>query len=80
MIQNQLLLSRARSAALSRDFDLAARLYRQILRDDRNNVDVLKQLGNIYNIDGTLVGNSAKYGSGLRKGVYIQSGKKVVVK
>lgn len=48
MIQNQLLLSRARSAALSRDFDLAARLYRQILRDDRNNVDVLKQLGNIY--------------------------------
>lgn len=39
-----------------------------------------EQLGNIYNIDGTLVGNGAKYGSGLRKGVYIQSGKKVVVK
>ena len=37
-------------------------------------------VGNIYNINGTLVGNSAKYGSGLRKGVYIQSGKKVVVK
>ena len=39
-----------------------------------------EQLGNIYNIDGTLVGNGAKSGSGLRKGVYIQSGKKVVVK
>ena len=48
MVQNQLLLSRARSATLARDFDLAARLYRQLLRKDRNNVELLKQLGNLY--------------------------------
>jgi len=48
MVQNQLLLSRARSATLARDFDLAARLYRQLLREDRNNVELLKQLGNLY--------------------------------
>lgn len=48
MVQNQLLLSRARSATLARDFDLATRLYRQLLRKDRNNVELLKQLGNLY--------------------------------
>ena len=48
MVPNQLLLSRARSATLARDFDLAARLYRQLLREDRNNVELLKQLGNLY--------------------------------
>ncbi len=48
MSQQQLLLSRARSATLSRDFELAARLYRQLLRDDRNNVSILNELGNLY--------------------------------
>lgn len=48
MSQKQLLLSRARSATLSRDFELAARLYRQLLRDDRNNVSILTELGNLY--------------------------------
>ncbi len=48
MSQQQLLLSRARSATLSRDFELATRLYRQLLRDDRNNVSILNELGNLY--------------------------------
>lgn len=48
MSQKQLLLSRARSATISRDFELAARLYRQLLRDERNNVSILNELGNLY--------------------------------
>ncbi len=48
MSQNQLLLSRARQAALARDFVLATRLYRQLLRNDRNNVSLLTELGNLF--------------------------------
>ncbi len=48
MAQNQLLLSRARSAVIARDFALAARLYKQLLRDDKDNIQLLNQLGNLY--------------------------------
>lgn len=48
MAQNPILLSRARSAVMARDFSLAARLYRQLLRDDRNNLQLMNQLGELY--------------------------------
>ncbi len=48
MAQNPILLSRARSAAMARDFSLASRLYRQLLRDDRNNIQLLNELGELY--------------------------------
>lgn len=48
MAQNPILLSRARSAAMARDFSLASRLYRQLLRDDRDNIQLLKELGELY--------------------------------
>ncbi len=48
MAQNQLLLSRARSAVIARDFNLAVRLYKQLLRDDRDNIQLLNHLGNLY--------------------------------
>ncbi len=48
MADNTLLLSRAKAAVISRDFTLAVRLYRQLLRDDRDNIELLNQLGNLY--------------------------------
>lgn len=48
MSQNQLLVSRARAAVIARDFTLAARLYKQLLRDDRDNIQLLNQLGELY--------------------------------
>lgn len=41
-------LERAETALLSRDFALAARLYKSVLKDDENNKDVLLKLGTCY--------------------------------
>ena len=46
--EKNLILTRAKSAVLSRDFATAARLYKQLLKDDPSNVDYLKELGSIY--------------------------------
>lgn len=48
MSDNSLLLSRAKSAVISRDFPLATRLYRQLLRDSPKDINILKQLGELY--------------------------------
>lgn len=40
--------SRAKAAVLSRDFDLAARLYKGILKNDPDNVEILHELGAMY--------------------------------
>ena len=42
------LLSRAKAAVLSRDFSLAARLYKTLLKSEPDNVDLLSQLGSVY--------------------------------
>lgn len=47
-MENSLLLSRARSAVLARDFTLAIRLYRQLLRDKPDDISILNQLGELY--------------------------------
>lgn len=41
-------LKRAQNAVLSRDFVLAARLFKTILKSEPNNIDVLSQLGSTY--------------------------------
>ena len=46
--EKNLILTRAKSAVLSRDFVTAARLYKQLLKKDPSNVDYLKELGSIY--------------------------------
>lgn len=46
--EKNLILTRAQAAVLSHDFSTAARLYKQLLRDDPSNVDYLKELGLIY--------------------------------
>lgn len=46
--EKNLILTRAQGAVISRDFTTAARLYKQLLRDDPSNVDYLKELGSIY--------------------------------
>ena len=46
--EKNLILTRAKSAVLSRDFATAARLYKQLLKDDPSNVEYLKELGSIY--------------------------------
>ena len=46
--EKNLMLTRAQSAVISRDFPTAARLYKQLLKDDPSNVDYLKELGSIY--------------------------------
>ena len=46
--EKNLILTRAKSAVLSRDFVTAARLYKQMLKKDPSNVDYLKELGSIY--------------------------------
>ena len=48
MSDNSLLLSRAKSAVISRDFPLATRLYRQLLRDSPKDINILNQLGELY--------------------------------
>lgn len=46
--EKNLILTRAQGAVIARDFPTAARLYKQLLRDDPSNVDYLKELGSIY--------------------------------
>ena len=41
-------LKRAQNAVLSRDFVLASRLFKTILKEEPNNIDVLSQLGSTY--------------------------------
>jgi tetratricopeptide (TPR) repeat protein len=48
MSNNSLLISRARAALMARDFNLAARLYKQLLRDDPDNIEFLNKLGELY--------------------------------
>ena len=47
-MQNNLMLQRAKSAVLSRDFTLAARLYNGLVQNDPDNVDLLTQLADLY--------------------------------
>ena len=46
--EKNLVLTRAQGAVISRDFPTAARLYKQLLKEDPSNVDYLKELGSIY--------------------------------
>ena len=46
--EKNLILTRAKSAVLSRDFVTAARLYKQLLKTDPSNVEYLRELGSIY--------------------------------
>lgn len=46
--EKNLILNRAKAAVISHDFTTAARLYKQLLRDEPSNVDYLKELGSIY--------------------------------
>ena len=46
--EKNLVLTRAQSAVIARDFTTAARLYKQLLKDDPSNVDYLKEIGAIY--------------------------------
>lgn len=46
--EKNIILTRAKSAVISRDFTTAALLYKQLLRDEPSNVDYLKELGSIY--------------------------------
>ena len=48
MEEKELVLKRANSAVVSRDFSLAARLYKSLLKDDTGNVELLNALGNVY--------------------------------
>lgn len=48
MADNELLLNRADSAVLSRDYDLAARLYNTVLKENPNDKSLLLRLGNLY--------------------------------
>jgi len=47
-MEKALILTRAKSATIAHDFVTAARLYKELLRDDESNVEYLKQLGSIY--------------------------------
>ncbi len=48
MEDTSLVLTRARAAVIARDFTLAARLYKQLLKNDQSNTDLLRELGNLY--------------------------------
>lgn len=49
---NRLMMDRARSAVLSRDFTLAARLYKNLLKEDPSNKELLSALGDLYQRSG----------------------------
>ena len=49
---NRLMMDRARSAVLSRDFTLAARLYKNLLKEDPTNKELLSALGDLYQRSG----------------------------
>ena len=46
--QNELLLARVKAAVLSRDYDLAARLYKQMIDENPNDAALLQELGSVY--------------------------------
>ena len=48
MEDKELVVSRARNAVISRDFEMAARLYNSLLREEPANEKYLEALGNIY--------------------------------
>lgn len=48
MAENDLVLKRAQAAVLSRDFALAARLYKTLLKTEPGNVKLLGELGALY--------------------------------
>lgn len=48
MEEKDLIIRRAQNAVVSRDYALAARLYKTLLKDDAKNVELLKALGNVY--------------------------------
>lgn len=48
MSESNLILSRADSAVMSRDYALAARLYSTLLKDSPSDLELLKRLGNVY--------------------------------
>lgn len=48
MSENNLILNRADSAVMSRDYALAARLYSTLLKDSPSDLELLKRLGNVY--------------------------------
>ena len=45
---DNMIIERAKTAALARDFSLAARLYKGELKKDPNNMDILRALADIY--------------------------------
>ena len=45
---NKTLLSRAQSAVISRDFELAVRLYKEMLQESPDDIELLRQMGNLY--------------------------------
>ena len=47
-MEKNLILTKAQNAVLAHDWITAARLYKELLKDDTSNVDYLKELGSIY--------------------------------
>ncbi len=45
---DKLTLDRAKSAELSRDYDMAERLYKELLQKDSSNIELLSALGKLY--------------------------------
>ena len=48
MAEDSILLSRAKSAVIARDFSSAARFYKQYLHDNPNDIKTLRALGELY--------------------------------
>lgn len=48
MEDKEIVLRRAKNAVISRDFNLAIRLYKSLLQDDVKNLQYLNSLGNLY--------------------------------
>ena len=48
MDEKEIIFNRAKNAMLSRDFTLAARLFKSLLADDPNNLELLNSLGQLY--------------------------------
>jgi len=47
-MEKDLILSRAKSAGIARDFQTAIKLYKMILKDDASNTEILNQIGSSY--------------------------------
>ncbi len=48
MEDKEIVLRRAKNAVISRDFNLAIRLYKSLLQEDAKNIEYLSALGNLY--------------------------------